>query len=853
MQKSKVSLDEILLFAILIFGPIAHGLVETWSITIVHVAAISLFSIAVLTKIYRGEFRIYRTPIDIPILFFLIAVFISFSTSVYPYASRIVVYEGITGLIFYFFVVNILRSSEKISRLLWMIVVFGTLYAVMGLILVDGSILGFRIFSKQHYNISLFFVNHNHFAGYLEMVFFLSIGLAMANKGGKRVVLFGAGILVAAAVLFSLSRGGIIGFIGGLSFYIIAFAFIQKEKKGTLLLTAFALVAFAVLAWLGLEPVLDRLNTLEDLSIAGEGRFEVWQGTLQMITERPLFGRGPGTFAFAFPPYQTELFAGKFVNYAHNDYLELAADTGLAGLLTFLCALLFLFVSCLRKLTATKNRYRQAVGVGALAACFSILIHSLTDCNLQIPSNLILFAVAAGIAVVSAESSENKKKKKENVCAVVRFGNNLWKTVGCVSVCLATFLAVVAVITPYLGDKYLETAWVHQYKGEHDKAVAAMEKGIFVNPDNAELIRAMGDILLTKAAREDNYYDIKNCTWQKKALHWYEKAIRSCSVKGSYFNKKGYLLEQLGQAAEAEEAYRQAIQRYPMHASTYYNLAALYLKEKQIDKALKYYRGFLELGKKKELNKVLDDIWSAGGEYETQKKAVPETAVFRQAFAAYLKANGENELAVREYSYAFSLDPTERNALVHLRGLCRNKDFSGAFAESEKYLRSFPEEIRIKEQHAVILVNLGRNKEAIRIYQSLLDKSDERNKDGKYYVRIAQLYAKDKLYNEAVVTLEQGIAKNPRNHSLYYHMGINLRPMKKPEETLAAFKKAVALARNNVWCRYQLGVEYQRNRLEQEAMEEWKECLAIKPGFAPCKKAVDRLEKQFGLESGSTN
>ncbi len=847
MHNKKISLDEILLFLLLVFGPLAHGLVETWSITIASITIIFLVAFAVLTRIYKGELRLYRTPTDIPILLFFLSVLISYCISVYPYASRIIIYKGITGLALFFYTVNTQRSQQKIDRLLWVIVIIGTVYAVMGLTLVKGDILGFEIYSRAHYNISLFFVNHNHFAGYLEMVTCLAIGLAIAHKGGKRLALFGMAVLTAAALFFSLSRGGIIAFIGGLSFYIVAFSFLQEKKRKILLPISFALFVLAILVWFGLGPVLERLGTLDDPVLAGGGRVEIWQGTLKMIAENPLFGRGPGTFSYAFPQYQTEMLVGKFINYTHNDYLELASDTGLIGLACFLCFLLVLFTSCLKRLARTRNTYRQAVGVGALSASFSIIIHSITDCNLQIFSNLIVFALAAGIAVLTGDKVWGRKEEGKT-CAVLKFSNNLKKILFFIVIIFMTCLGVGAVLTPYLGDKYLKTSWEHQHNGDFDKAVATMKKAIFLNPDNAKLVSSMGDILLTNVAKEDNYWNIKNCTFQKQALRWYETATKKCSVAGYYFNKKGMMLDKIGRIMDAENAYKQALRLYPMHASTYYNMAYLYLKNKRIDDALPYYRRSLELGQRKEFNAVLDDIWSAGGDYEIQKRAVPKTAGYRHAFAAYLRTNGEKGLAEREIASAFSLEPTARNAFIYVRELYRSKKFVDALATSEKYLSQFPENVRLREQYAVILEKIGQNREAMSVYRNLLDELTSKDVSVKYYIFIARLYAKEKVYKEAVSILQQGIEKKPYKGQLYYPMGLYLRSMKKKEEALTAFKKAVALRQNNVWYRYQLGVEYQRNGLEPEALKEWKTCLVIKAGFAPCSKAIKRLEKKFGLE-----
>ena len=205
-------------------------------------------------------------------------------------------------------------------------------------------------------------------------------------------------------------------------------------------------------------------------------------------------------------------------------------------------------------------------------------------------------------------------------------------------------------------------------------------------------------------------------------------------------------------------------------------------------------------------------------------------------------------MAEREIASAFSLEPTEKNAFIYVQELYRNKKFGDALATSGKYLSRFPENVRLREQYAVILGTIGKNREAISVYQSLLDEFAGKDVSVKYYIFIARLYAKEKVYKEAVSILQQGIEKKPYKGQLYYPMGLYLRSMGKKEEALTALKKSVALGQKNVWYRYHLGVEYQRNGLEQEALEEWKRCLVIKSSFAPCSKAIKKLEKKFGLK-----
>lgn len=139
---------------------------------------------------------------------------------------------------------------------------------------------------------------------------------------------------------------------------------------------------------------------------------------------------------------------------------------------------------------------------------------------------------------------------------------------------------------------------------------------------------------------------------------------------------------------------------------------------------------------------MLDDIWQAGGEYNVQKKAVPETALFRRAFANYLAGDGQYNLAAQEYIRAFSLEPTAQNALAHLTLLWRNKDFTNALKQSDEYLHKFPKEIKIATRHAAIQEQLHMIPEAIATYRNLLDRSATPKESIQYYIKIASLYRK---------------------------------------------------------------------------------------------------------------
>lgn len=62
-------------------------------------------------------------------------------------------------------------------------------------------------------------------------------------------------------------------------------------------------------------------------------RFDYWRAAVQTVKAKPLFGTGPGTFAIAYQKVKRP--ESEMARLAHNDYLEQASDSGLAGLLAY--------------------------------------------------------------------------------------------------------------------------------------------------------------------------------------------------------------------------------------------------------------------------------------------------------------------------------------------------------------------------------------------------------------------------------------------------------------------------------------------------------------------------------------
>ena len=129
-------------------------------------------------------------------------------------------------------------------------------------------------------------------------------------------------------------------------------------------------------------------------------RILVWKDCIHIIKDFPLFGSGLGTFKYIYPLYKENLKIAFDYHYAHNDYIHLLVETGLLGFFCLMTGLIILFKDARKFLKyniKTRDSYGYFITLGALSGIVSILIHSLADFNLHIPSNALYFTTMIGI------------------------------------------------------------------------------------------------------------------------------------------------------------------------------------------------------------------------------------------------------------------------------------------------------------------------------------------------------------------------------------------------------------------------------------------------------------------------
>jgi len=391
--------------ALLMFGPLAFGAVEPWAVFVLQAAAVVLLAIWLLRRLRSGRVVVASNPVFIPMGLFAAVLVLQLLPGVSAY--RHATWSGLLLYIAYgvicFLVTQTLRRTTQVRWLTTAFSGFGIFlagFAILQSLSSNGRLYWVRTprFGGWIYGP---YVNHNHYAGLMEMLAPITLVYAFSRyaHGRKRWLAAAAAALMGATIFLSGSRGGMAAFSLQMALFLWVLFRERTRNRTALLLCGFLLTALALVSWIGGSEVSARLSTVttRKTEISSDTRMQINRDGLRMFSRRPLLGWGLGTFEWVYPQYRS-FYTDGLVDQAHNDYLQLLIETGIAGGVLAL----WLLVAALRRAWAKARNWtgdvNGAVALASLLGISGILVHSLADFNLQVPANALLFYVLCTIA-----------------------------------------------------------------------------------------------------------------------------------------------------------------------------------------------------------------------------------------------------------------------------------------------------------------------------------------------------------------------------------------------------------------------------------------------------------------------
>ncbi|MCC6158720.1 MAG: O-antigen ligase family protein [Deltaproteobacteria bacterium] len=317
----------------------------------------------------------------------------------------------------YYAITRVYRSRGQMRRLIGVIIAVGAFEAFYGLVVWgsgSGEVLGHV--KRAYVDVATgTFINRNHYAAYLAMTLCLAAASAIdaIDRSSRRtkardgvfekavivgfVVMLGLGAMFAAGsraapICFAVAAGAI-GFV---------YQRDQLPKRIWPALVVFSVCLFAFLIWIGVEPLNPRWAHLTEEARMADARPRVYAACVRVWSHAPIFGTGLGTFADAFAMYRPkEILA--YYDHAHNDYLEMAIETGIVGFALFYGGVVAVFRRTVKAVRDRQSRFARTRALGALAGVLAIGLHGLVDFNLSVPANLVTAFALLAIAVTVSE------------------------------------------------------------------------------------------------------------------------------------------------------------------------------------------------------------------------------------------------------------------------------------------------------------------------------------------------------------------------------------------------------------------------------------------------------------------
>jgi O-antigen ligase len=295
-------------------------------------------------------------------------------------------------------------GAFRASWIAWGLAVVTILSVAVGAMQLAGGMQSpWYFYDITNYGVGVgFFSNANHEATLLvaTVPFLAALYLSGTGKGrstqhasGMLVILLGALMVLTVGVAINGSLAGI-----GLAVPVVGASILmllsRRRRLPGWMAGLLAVLALACIYIPFSAPLGNNLTTTEVRS-SPYSRYTSFRNSIDAAQDYLPFGSGLGTFADIYPRYEdANAIERTYVNHVHGDYIELALETGVPGLLVLMIFLLWWVVRVIAVWRAEKPDYFARAATIASAA---ILAHSVVDYPLRTAAISALFAICVAL------------------------------------------------------------------------------------------------------------------------------------------------------------------------------------------------------------------------------------------------------------------------------------------------------------------------------------------------------------------------------------------------------------------------------------------------------------------------
>lgn len=597
----------------LLLWPFTSEVFEFNKMIFVYIMTIIISSGWLIRSFANKKFEFVRTPLDIPLLLFLLSQIISTIVSIDPHTSLWGYYSRFHGglmstisyiLLYYAFVAHFHNKEKEIGKVINSILISASLTAFYGVLEHFGIDKHVWVQDVQNRVFSTL-GQPNWLSAYLIAIVPLSIHLGLK----KNPAYFIYSTLYLLAIIYTKSQSGLAA-----TFIVILlslFVYARKTKYFSLIIPI--LVVGIIIKKDFVLRTLHSLNNInpfysDSLTIAKKEnetriggsdsmiiRRVVWDGAIQLGLKYPFFGTGVETFGYSY--YWVRPVAHNYTsetdflyNKAHNEYLNFLATTGFVGLF---CYLLLIF-SIIRIFKNGNHDLRLPLILGFT----SILITNFFGFSVV---NVALFFFLFPAIYLSIKSTEVKNIQLNfdpSLPYIITVSASIWSLIVVKNFWVADLayvrgrsnleqsmeaikknpkeplyyaqlgyiqsLVATQIIAPQMAEVSTKSAEIAKKAQEYlnqytNQAIENSKKAVEMNPYHINLVKSQSRTLITLASLDPKYYiDAINPMIKITTI--------SPTDPVNYYNL-GILYNNLGKTDEAKLAFQKVLEVFPDHAA----------------------------------------------------------------------------------------------------------------------------------------------------------------------------------------------------------------------------------------------------------------------------------------------
>ena len=291
--------------------------------------ALLILSVWLLKVIIHRQRSFVKAPQNLLMIAFLAILMISQKTYIQGVVDTFSEFSKI--VIIYFLLINLVIDERRLKVTIWILILCTTYLAIQGILLSEGIAMGDinvvgSVVGENRVQSTGIFGDPNDMAMSLVIgIPFIFYLFFVERLILKKILLVVFGVLILYCILLTGSRGGMLGLVA-------VIFLLLRGKIGTFAGMVLAIICIVGLLVIAPSSTTGRYKDVTSRDSTAFSRIELWYYGWEMFKSSPIIGIGMGNY----PEY-----AKGYV--AHNSFVNVAAETGIIGLMIWIGLFYFAF------------------------------------------------------------------------------------------------------------------------------------------------------------------------------------------------------------------------------------------------------------------------------------------------------------------------------------------------------------------------------------------------------------------------------------------------------------------------------------------------------------------------------